>query len=199
MVGGECQRLQGFDRIARDSSEGTNMDEGEIDRLLGELQDRRDIERCIALYCRAVDRMDRELLLECYHEDAIDDHGAVCGSREEFADWVTEHIASAVSASHIVANHHCDLDGDIAHTETYFIVATVRHEEPRLVFTGGRYIDRFEKRNQRWAIAARKVLKDWWGRPGDSALTGLASTLANRNFPPMRDHLDPSYQRPLII
>jgi hypothetical protein len=38
-------------------------------------------------YSRGIDRLDRELLMSVYHEDAIDDHGVFVGNREEFADW----------------------------------------------------------------------------------------------------------------
>lgn len=175
------------------------MNEKERARLTRELRDREEILRCVTAYCRAVDRIDRELLLRCYHDDAIDDHGVVRGTPVEFADWVAPHIAREAGASHMIANHHCDIDGDVAHAETYFVVTTMRHSEPKLVLTGGRYIDRFERRDGRWAIAARKVLKDWWGQPGDSNLTGVATALVNRSLPPARDRSDPSYHRPLVI
>jgi hypothetical protein len=31
-------------------------------------------------YSRAIDRLDRELLLSVYHEDAVDDHGVFVGT-----------------------------------------------------------------------------------------------------------------------
>jgi hypothetical protein len=51
------------------------------------LIDRQAIRDCLTRYCRGVDRLDRELVLSTYHPDAIDDHGAFVGTREEFVDW----------------------------------------------------------------------------------------------------------------
>lgn len=171
----------------------------EFDGILTELKDRQEIMRCMTTYCRGVDRMDRELILSCYHPDAIDDHGAVVGDPEKFTDWVLEFVGKDISWSHYITNHSCDIDGDVAHTETYFIGVTMRRTEPRLVMAGGRYIDRLERREGKWAIVARKVLKDWWGQPGDSALTGVSSDLTSRGTPPARDRSDPSYHRPLVV
>ena len=86
-----------------------------LDRLQ-ELLDRQDILDCIPRYCRAVDRFDRELLLSCYHPDAIDDHGMFVGGREAFADWAFGyHSIYQNITHHVVTNHTCDLDGDVAY------------------------------------------------------------------------------------
>lgn len=167
--------------------------------LVRDLIDRRDIMRCMTTYCRGVDRMDRELIMSCYHHDAIDDHGGVIGGPEDFTDWVLAFVGKDIGWSHYITNHTCDIDGDVAHSETYFVGVTMRHDEPRLVMAGGRYIDRLERRDGRWAIAARKVVKDWWGQPGDSNLTGVPAALTDRGTPPTRDRNDPSYHRPLIV
>ena len=92
-----------------------------LDRLQ-ELLDRQDILDCVHRYCRAVDRFDRELLLSVYHPDAIDDHGLFVGGREAFADWAFGYHSLYQNATHhVVTNHTCELDGDVAHAETYWI------------------------------------------------------------------------------
>ena len=92
-----------------------------LDRLQ-ELLDRQDILDCVHRYCRAVDRFDRELLLSVYHPDAIDDHGLFVGGREAFADWAFGYHSLYQNATHhIVTNHTCELDGDVAHAETYWM------------------------------------------------------------------------------
>jgi hypothetical protein len=172
----------------------------ELEAAVGRLQDRQAILDCVTAYCRGVDRMDRELLLSTYHPDAIDDHGQMVGSREQFVDWVFDLIGkNHVATSHLIANHYCTIDGDVAHAETYYIAAPMRKVEPQLMISGGRYIDRLEKRNGIWAISARKVLKDWWGQPGDSAQSGVSPEVTNQPTPPSRDRSDPSYQRPFSI
>jgi ketosteroid isomerase-like protein len=185
----------------------------ELERAVIELQDRQAIFDCLMSYSRAVDRLDRELLLSVYHEDAIDDHGMFVGKREEFADWVVEmHSSTHLSHQHCLFNHSCDLDGDVAHTETYYMFVGMNREGDPLVMSGGRYLDRFEKRAGRWAIAARLCVRDWAPLPerpdfdDPSTLTAIRAVLPPavqefmRTGPRVtRDRGDPSYDRPLTV
>jgi SnoaL-like domain len=57
----------------------------ELERAVVALQDRQAIQDVLMTYSRGIDRLDRELLLSVYHDDAIDDHGVFVGSPEEFA------------------------------------------------------------------------------------------------------------------
>jgi hypothetical protein len=185
----------------------------DTDRAVRELLDRQAIHDCLMRYSRGVDRLDRELLLSVYHEDAIDDHGMFVGSPQEFADWVIGmHSATHLSHQHCLFNHSCDLDGDVAHTETYYMFAAMNRQGVPFQMSGGRYIDRFEKRAGRWAVAARVCVRDWAPldeRPDladPSTMTAIRDVLpqAVRAFmaqqaPVARDRTDPSYQRPLVI
>src|SRR6202162_2490863 len=166
---------------------------------LQELLDRQDILDCIHRYCRAVDRFDRGLLLSVYHPDAIDDHGVFVGGPLEFADWAFGyHSLYQNLTHHIVTNPHCELAGDTAHTETYWLFSGINKEGPSTLHFG-RYIDRFERRNGRWAIAARACVIEWHAALGAlpmppevlaaHAAVGLAT----------RDRTDKSYQRPLQV
>lgn len=158
------------------------------------LVDRQAILDCITTACRGMDRMDRELILSAYHPDAIDDHGLFVGSREGFADWVLDICENAITGSaHTIANHSCEIDGDVAHAETYVITASMP-----IKISGGRYIDRLERRNGRWGIVVRKVVLDWWF-PTDGGASGILPEHINVAGPPARDRSDPSYQRPLTI
>ena len=65
------------------------------DPLVQYLADRMAIHDCLVRYARAVDRLDRELLLSVYHADAIEDHGVFVGSPEGFADWVIGYHSTA--------------------------------------------------------------------------------------------------------
>jgi hypothetical protein len=162
------------------------------------LSDRLAIRDCLDAYCRGVDRLDRELLISVYHEDAIEDHGVFVGDREGFADWVIAfHSRAQHATQHVINNHTCDLDGDVAHTETYYMFAAMNVEGAPLSLSGGRYIDRFEKRNGRWAIALRRVVSDWWGQPGESTLTAAGRAVLNAGMHASRDRFGTSYERPL--
>jgi hypothetical protein len=43
-------------------------------------------------------------------------------------------------------NHRCELDGDLAHAETYWLFAGRNTFAPAISLHGGRYLDRLEKR-----------------------------------------------------
>ena len=164
------------------------------------LLDRQEIHDCLVRYCRGVDRLDAEMLASAYHPDAIDDHGIYVGRPHQFADYfLAFHEKNQTATQHIITNHYCELDGDTAHCETYWMFAGMNREGPALSLGGGRYIDRMERRAGRWAIAARKCLYDWQGQPGDYTLPPEQLALMFGAGPATRDRNDPSYERPLTI
>jgi len=188
------------------------MTDATLARTVADLKDRADIDRCLKLYSRAVDRLDRALLLSVYHPDAIDDHGIFVGGPEDFADWVIDmHTRTHLSHQHCQFNSTVDIDGDTAHAETYFMFVGINRKPPTFAMSGGRYIDRLEKRDGKWAIAARICVRDW--APMDTAPDSLdqSQLTAVKNLPPAivdlmrsgaqiaRDASDPSYLRPLTI
>lgn len=185
----------------------------ELEAIVADLADRQAILDCLMRYSRGVDRLDREALLSVYHDDAIDDHGMFVGGPREFADWVIDmHSRLHVSQQHCLFNHTCELDGDTAHTETYYMFVGMNREGPPLAMSGGRYVDRFEKRHGRWAIAHRVCLRDWI--PLDEApdpTDPAAFTAVKDGLPPamaalmatasvsLRNSSDPSYARPFAV
>ncbi|MBW0103449.1 nuclear transport factor 2 family protein [Pseudonocardia sp. KRD-291] len=184
----------------------------ELERAVVELRDRQAIHDCLMTYSRAIDRLDRELLLSVYHPDAIDDHGVFVGSAEEFADWAIDmHTKTHLSHQHCVFNCTVDLRGDVAHTESYYMFVGMNRAGEPLAMSGGRYVDRLEKRDGRWAIAARVCVRDW--APLDeipasldaSAMTVVKDLddrtvqLMRSGAQPRRDRSDVSYRRPLTV
>jgi hypothetical protein len=186
-----------------------------IDQLQTAVQqmlDREAIRDCLMRYCRGVDRFDRELILSAFHPDFMDEHGKFVGTREEFCDWaLDQHGKTHLSTQHFLMNHRCDLDGDTAHTETYFMFVGMNKKGKPLQLNGGRYVDRFEKRNGTWAIAYRELLRDWANVDETPDMSDLSSFTSTRAFlsPEMkafmnggpaskRDRSDRSYVRPLI-
>jgi len=170
----------------------------DMEAMVRTLWDRQAIRDCLMNYCRGVDRLDRALLVSCYHPDAVDDHGVFVGDPEAFADWVIElHGRAQETTQHIITNHVCELDGDVAHAETYWLFASMNRQGAPLTLSGGRYIDRLERRDGRWAIALRKCVADWRGAPGEGWLPPQAVDALNSGARPARDRSDPSYERPL--
>jgi hypothetical protein len=133
---------------------------------VAQLLARQQIHEVVLSYCRAIDRLDFELLRECYHQDAIDHHTGFDGDREAYIDWVQGPLSQLAGTQHTVANHLVELhlDRGLAYAETYCQAYhwTAPGGEARLNFTSGsRYVDRFEYRAGRWRIAERWSVREW--------------------------------------
>jgi len=146
------------------------------------LADRAAIADLMAVYCRGIDRLDRELVRSCFHPDATDTHGSFHGSVDEFIDWAFGLLDRYDATMHLIANHHATIVDDTAVAETYGI-AFHRSTDPeprRNLTVGFRYLDRLERRHGGpWAIAARTATTEWvrapapgeaWPIPADSAV-----------------------------
>jgi len=176
------------------------MESNAIPRELQELIDRQQIYDCIVRYCSGVDRFDREMLKSVYHADAMDDHGGFVGGVDEFIDWAfAYHGKYQRDHKHYVLNHRCELDGNTAHTETYWLFAGNNKLGPAVSAHGGRYLDRFERRNGKWAIAARKCIIEWGGALGEIPVPQMALDAYAATGSARRDKTDPSYERPLTV
>src|SRR5882757_7393362 len=121
-----------------------------MDANVRDLIDRQAILDCMRRYCRGVDRRDDEIIRSVYHEDAIDDHGAFLGDREAFIEWGRQRAATGpLTTQHHITNHSCEIDGDTAHAETYYVY-NARLRDETVLAAGGRYLDRLERRNGEW-------------------------------------------------
>jgi hypothetical protein len=164
---------------------------------LAELLERQDILDCLIRFSRGMDRFDRELLLSAFHPDALIAAGPFVGGPVELYDWASKlHEHGQSATHHNLLNHTCDIDGDVAHTETYYLFVGRNRDDTNWI-AGGRYIDRLERRDGAWRIALRTNAIEW---------SGLVPTLPipfndvpdiHRNGKPSRSKEDPSYRRPL--
>jgi ketosteroid isomerase-like protein len=129
---------------------------------LRELRDDYEIRSVLHAYARAVDRCDREGLRAVYHDDAIDDHGVYHGLGSDFADHLMDGTLTAYRAtSHYLTNMEITVDGDSAVAETYFLAVHDLAAEDGMRLLGGRYVDRLARREGRWRISHRTVVRDW--------------------------------------
>lgn len=171
----------------------------ELERRLREQLDRDEIWRVLQAYARGLDRLDNELVRSCYWEDAIDDHGNFVGRVEDFIAWADAITLGCVSTKHNILNHFCDLQGDDAWCETYFLFIGVCQQPPHRM-SAGRYVDHFQRRGGEWRIANRVIALE--GRFDLDAETFVrASAPIYTNDPPWslaRDRTDISYHRPLV-
>jgi hypothetical protein len=131
------------------------------------MADKQEIHEVLMRYCRGVDRGDPELLRSVYHPGAVDRRGPF-----QFDDAHTEFAAFSVPrldqskgvAQHHITNYLIELDGDSADVESYFISyqpTKLEDGDEVLSVIGGRYLDRFDRRDGRWAISERSVIIDW--------------------------------------
>jgi ketosteroid isomerase-like protein len=174
------------------------MDTATESRLM-QLLDKQDILECLTRYCRAMDRFDKELLLSCYHPDATDDHGSFVGSPNDFWNYYSAwHTKFNRAHHHSISNTTFELNGNTAHTETYWLFESMNPDGSNGL-SGGRYIDRLEKREGVWKIAARACLIEWSGALGDIVIPEAFTNAYADTGISSRDRRDHSYIRPLNI
>lgn len=124
--------------------------------------DRLAITDVLHRHCRALDRNDAPLLKSCYWPEADVDYGNFRGPAHSFADLIGPALAQAYELTrHSISNTLVELNGDQAMAES--------HVQAGHLFIGGetemrfegRYLDRLEKRENRWCIIHRQVVMDW--------------------------------------
>lgn len=164
-----------------------------LERQVRLLRDRQEILDCINLYGRGLDRLDAGLIRNAYHPDAIDQHGPFLGSVDEFVPFAIEIEGSFVATHHGITSHNCEIDGDEAHAESYVYFFVVQPGGQMLGSGYGRYVDRLERRDGKWAISVRRLVMDCSFEIAKSGWLGPA-------WDEIRAHRDPtdmSYERPL--
>lgn len=164
--------------------------------LTGQLRlmaDRQAIWDCLMRYARGVDRLEDDLIRSAFWADARDSHGQLDGSPDEFIQAWMPTQGNRESCQHSISNHYADIDNDVADAETYFQVASKDAGRDTLELIGGRYLDRFERRDGQWRIQTRLVVLDW-------QCFADASRMERRlagSHRGARDRTDPSYERPV--
>jgi SnoaL-like domain len=180
-------------------------DPGRIAALI----DRQDIIDCLTRFSRGMDRFDRDCFLSAFHADATIAAGPFVGSPADCWAWaIPMHEAGQILTHHSLLNNTTDIQGDTAHSETYYQFVARNHPweeggEETVMLAGGRYLDRLERRANGngggvWRIALRTNLIEWscsqpslpppFGDVPDIGANGVSA----------RDRSDPSYRRPLV-
>ncbi len=127
-----------------------------------ELLDRIALADLVALYCRGCDRRDFTLVRSLYHDDAIDDHGAMFrGGPDAFVAWLPTAMAPWELTVHSITNSLFAVDGDMAEGE-HHVRAYHRTYGPgrREYIIHGRYLDRYARRDGRWKFSHRSLVFD---------------------------------------
>ena len=167
------------------------------DAAIDAMLSKQAIREALEAFSRGMDRFDRDAYMAAFWEDAEMAAGPFVGSAADCWDWaVPMHEEGQLLTHHALLQSNIDLDGDVAHAETYYQFVA-RNRDESVVLAGGRYIDRLERRGGEWRIALRHNVIEWATMPPvipvpfadvpDIAANGVSS----------RDKDDPSYQRPL--
>lgn len=154
------------------------------------LADKQQIAEKLYTYCRAVDRIDRELGYSIWNEGAQVDYGPAIyvGSGRGVIDYICDAHLNGTVHSHQIANILVWLDGEEAVSEAYVNSAMRMVHEGQLiqVNTRGRYLDRWSKRQGDWGIDHRTFVND---------LDEVRPATAGSIPPRLRlDRGDPSYR-----
>jgi hypothetical protein len=127
------------------------------------LLDKQEITELLYRYCRAVDRIDRELGYTVWHENAEADYGSIYqGTGRGVTDFICDSHKFGVVHSHQITNVIIELDGDAALSEAYITSGMIMMDgdQPKQITTRGRYLDRWSRRDRRWGIEKRFFVGD---------------------------------------
>jgi hypothetical protein len=177
----------------------TDLALDDLQRDVRYLLDRTAILDCIAHHARGCDRHDVDLITAAYHPDGMDEHGFAINPGQDYGAWANEtHAETSTVHTHNITTHSCEIDGDVAHAESYAIVVLIGIDGTSAQFITGRYLDRLERRDGQWRILIRR-----------STVEGMfladARVLQSKFFKEKgylvgtRDRSDLSYTRPLSI
>ncbi len=135
-------------------------------------------------------------LRELYHHDAVDAHGTIStGSVDEFFEALAASRPHVRSMQHNVTTVNFALSGDIAEGEIYTIATHtfIAGDRDVDVIVGGRYLDKYEKRNDIWKIIERTIVTDW-AHVNDPSVVDLSHPITRGTLKGSPAADDPSYQ-----
>lgn len=170
-----------------------------LEKEMRHLKDRQEILDVVAMHARGCDRFDNDLLSAVYHEGGFDEHGFAVNPGPEYHVWANaQHTRGSFANLHHITTHTVDIDGDVAHAESYVIGTFLNKDNATGRILTGRYIDRLERRDGKWGIMFRRSTVE-------VALEADATFITNEGFAKlgylkgMRDKRDLSYHRPLTM
>lgn len=173
----------------------------QVDQLAAQLfalSEREAIRDVLRRYVRGLDRHDVELESSAFWPDAQVNYGRYSGQRDAFVIWGNEgHCAHFLRHEHHITNQTIDIEGDVAHVESYVIYLLHERDTEFTEIGGARYIDRMERRDGQWRILLREFLPDIRVR----GVSAFDAAFVRQACPPggagTWDKSDLSYLRPL--
>ncbi|GAB2993632.1 nuclear transport factor 2 family protein [Mycobacterium bourgelatii] len=166
------------------------------DSLLTEMLDEYQLRRLVHAYCRAVDRGDTVQLRSLYHPDAADNHGRFsAGGTDDFFANLDAARPYLRAMQHNITTANFVISGHLAEGEVYSIAMHTFRARGRDVdvLIGGRYLDKYEKRDGTWGFTERMIVTDW-ARVSDPSVLDFSHPIVEGTPRGAMDANDPSYQ-----
>jgi ketosteroid isomerase-like protein len=166
------------------------------DAVLQEMIDEFQLRKLVNAYCRAVDRGDFARLRILYHPDAVDAHGDFSeGTADDFLDQLAAAHPYIRSMQHNITTMNFAISGRAAEGEIYTIAIHTLAGKGRDVdlVVGGRYLDKYEKRDDAWKLIERTIVTDW-ARVNDPSTMDLSHPITRDTLKGTPDANDPSYR-----
>jgi hypothetical protein len=116
-----------------------------------------------ALFCRALDRCDLDLLRAVFHPDATVAFGRLDTTAEAFCPAIMALERSFQRTSHCLANEWFDVRGDRAAGEACLFATLTFLQDGEAVegFIGARYAVDYARRDGVWKMAHLLLVLDW--------------------------------------
>jgi hypothetical protein len=155
-------------------------DAGVTGAQVRELLDKQAITEVLARFMRACDRGDPAGLRECFHPDAVEDHGGTyLGPASAWVDSIEAVLTHPrTKMTHCMTNVLIEVRGDQAASEAYVTTTSRVRVGAELVDSTScsRVLDRFERRDGVWRIAHRRLRFEWsTTRPADETWSALGA------------------------
>ncbi len=150
----------------------------DLEQQLQIMLEKQAIAELLMTYCRAVDHLDVPTLRTLFHPGSQHKHGfegpsSSTDGSDDFIGYATGFLNTFSRTHHQLGNVFIEIDGDVAHSESYFTAFHRRRalEDPMAgedatetemdYYVAGRYLDRWEKRDGAWKITHRTGMTDW--------------------------------------
>lgn len=124
-----------------------------------------EIREVTARYCFAIDLVDPQLFLTCFHPDAVLDYGFFTVDPKTFAETSMKGNLMYETSHHRIATQIIKINGEEARSITYVRAIHAGEKKPEGTMTDliiyARYFDKWEKRDGAWKIVYRSAVIDW--------------------------------------
>jgi hypothetical protein len=145
------------------SAHAQSMHAEQLDALLS----KQAITELIYKYPRALDRLDRDLLLSLAHPDASMKFGKnTFPTWTAYVDWLIKAHTPMVGNNHRITNILIEVHGDKAVSEstgtaTLLVKQDGRDDQYEERWMHSRYLDKWSRRDGKWALDARQTVIDY--------------------------------------